>query len=257
MDFFKTNLGRSLAMLLCLFLAITSVKALVDATTGWNTYHDQYRNVITVSADDKVVAKPDIASLNLSVVSKGASVSQVSTDGNQKMTAIVNALKGMQIDEKDIETTNYSLVPEQDYSIDRVPNQAPKIVGYTLTQSLNVKVRKLDQVSDVLQKATSLGANSMDGINFTIDNSDQLKDQAREKAFSKAKAKAETLAKQAGVSLGKIVSFNDDSVSPMPYDSYYNKAMPMSAAAEAVPAPSIETGSQEVHASVSITYEIN
>lgn len=260
MEFLKTSLGKLVAALLAVFLLVGSVTALVDSITTYNTYKEGYRNTFTVSADDKVVAKPDIATVSLSVVSKGKTVMEVTKDGNKKMADIVAALKAMQIDEKDIKTSAYYLNPEQDYSIDDVPNQTPKIIGYSLTQSIEVKVRKIEQAGDVVQKATDLGANNIGNINLTIDDQDKLKDEAREKAFTKAKAKAETLARQAGVRLGKIVSFSDDTAVPY-YDSYMSsyKEMPMSAAGGAmeVPAPSFEAGSQDVYSSVTITYEIN
>ncbi len=260
MEFLRTSLGKLVAALLAVFLLVGSVTALVDSITTYKTYKEGYRNTFTVSADDKVVAKPDIATVSLSVVSKGKTVMEVTTDGNKKMADIVAALKVMQIDEKDIQTSGYYLNPEQDYSIERLPNQTPKIIGYSLTQSVEVKVRKVEQAGDVVQKATDLGANNIGNINLTIDDQDKLKDEAREKAFTKAKAKAETLARQAGVRLGKIVSFSDDTAVPY-YDSYMSsyKEMPMSAAGGdmAAPAPSFEAGSQEVYSNVSITYEIN
>lgn len=259
MEFLNTQLGKVLVTLVCIFLVVGIISGIVTTNTSYNSYKKDYRNTITVSADDKVIAKPDIASISLSVVSKGKTVTEVTTDGNKKMSDVVAALKAMQIDEKDIQTTGYYLNPEQDYSIDRAPNQVPTITGYTLSQTATVKVRKIDSVGDVVQKATSLGANEVGSINLTIDDQDKLQDQAREKAFTKAKAKAATLARQAGVSLGEIIGFTDDSAMPYPemYSSY--KAMPMSAMgdATAVPAPSFETGSEEVHASVSITFEIN
>lgn len=259
MEFLRTTLGKTLAVLLGIFLVAGTVTALVDSITSYKSYKEGYRNTISVSADDKVIAKPDVATVNMSVVSKGKTVVEVTTDGNKKMNDIVAALKAMQIDEKDIQTSGYYLNPEQDYSIERLPNQTPKIIGYTLTQSVEVKVRKVDQAGDVVQKATDLGANNIGNINLTIDDQDKLKDEAREKAFAKARAKAETLARQAGVRLGKVISFSDDNAMPY-YDSYTSyKEMPMSAAGGdiAVPAPSFETGSQEVHASVTITYEID
>lgn len=258
MDFLKSSLGRLLVVLLCILLLTASVSTVFGIVSSNANNHTLNKRTITVSADDKVLAKPDIARFTVSVVSKGKTVTAVTTDGNQKMTNIINALKEMQIGEKDIQTTSYYLNPEPDYSVLPTPPQTPKIIGYTLNQSVEVKVRKLDQVGDVLQKVTSLGANEVGNISLTIDDPDQLKSQAREKAFAKAKAKAATLAQQAGVTLGAIDSFSDDSANPYPYESYSSKSMmPMSAAGDvAAPAPSIQTGSEEVHASVSITYEI-
>lgn len=267
MEFFKTTLGKIIGVLIAVFLVFLSIHSVIDS---WKTYRDQrelYKNTIFVSGEGKVQARPDIAQINLSVISRGTTVAAVSKDNTTKMNAVITALKGMGVDEKDIKSTTYYLEPQYDYDSGISP---PRILGYSLEQGIDLKIRNIDKAGDIIQKATDTGANRTGQINFTIDDPETLRTQARELAFNKAREKAETLARQAGVKLGKIVSFSDDSGSYLPYpDPYYrdygvsatmDSSLPKmgggSAVENQIPSPVLQSGSQEVIANVSVTYEI-
>jgi uncharacterized protein YggE len=252
MDFFKKSEGRVIAILIIIALAIWSLKTGFDALYSFkSTQQFISTKTITVGASDKALGKPDIGQMTISVVSNGRDVATVTKDSNTKMNAITTGIKAMQVSADDIKTTSYSLHPQYDYT----DSDAGRITGYTLEQSLEVKVRKLDQVGAIVQKSTELGANQISNLNLVIDNMDQLQSEARAKAFTKAKEKAQTLADQAGVRLGNIISFSEDSNGGGYPTPMYN-AYDMKATAESVPAPNFETGSTEVHANVSVTYEI-
>ena len=268
MDLFKTSLGRTLVVVAIVFVSLLSLKALVETLNAYRDNNEQWKNTIVVSAEGKVYANPDIAMMNFSVVSRGASVATITTENTRKMNAIVAGMKALGIDEKDIKSTSVYLNPEYDYSDDAIPN---KIIGYSLSQELEVKVRQTGKTGDVLQKAITEGANQVGQVYFTIDEPEQLKSQARELAFTKAKEKAATLARQAGVSLGKIINFSDENAYYPPYmaNSYEMKAQDMGmggmsrsgevlSSVAPVPAttPVLQPGSQAVTANVTMTYEI-
>ena len=127
-------------------------------------------------------------------------------------------------------------------------------VGFTASESITVKVRKVDDVGDIMQGLGITGVSDLSGPNFSIDNEDSLKAEARKKAIDDAKAKAEVLAKDLGVSLVKIVNFSDSSGNyPMMY--YAKDSMASSVAPEASPAV-IPRGENTISADVTITYEI-
>lgn len=261
MDFFKTTLGRTISVLVAVFLVLLSIETAVDAMRSYRDQSEAYKKTIYVSAEGKVQAVPDIAKTELSVVSRGNTVAAVTTENTRKMNAVIAALKGMNIEEKDIRSTSYYLAPQYDYTSSINP---PRITGYSLEQGVEVKIRKIEQAGEIIQKATDTGANQVGQINFTIDDSDALKSQAREEAFRKAKEKAEVLASQAGVRLGKIVTFSEysDGYMPYPADTYYREAAmsadggPKMGGGMPAPSPTLQPGSQEVIAGVSVTYEI-
>ena len=257
MEFFKTSLGRTIAGLVALFLIVLSIKAAVETMGIYNDTHEAYKNTIVVTGEGKIQSQPDIAQMDFSVVSRGTSVAAVKTDNTNKMNAIITAMKTLGIENKDIRSTTFSLNPE--YSWDPDGNTPQRILGYSLEQGIEVKVRMLEKAGDALQKAVDAGANQVGSIIFTIDDPAGLKVQAREKAFNQAKDKAATLAHQAGVTLGKVINFSDDSMMPYPMNNYYSDSMMNEAkavAAPSMPVPNLQPGSQDVIANVSVTYEI-
>lgn len=262
MDFLKTTLGKVLVVAASVFLVLLSVKTIVESVNIYREQSEQWKNTISVSAEGKVNAKPDIAQMNFSVVTRGTNVATITTENTRKMNAVITAIKSTGVEDKDIRSTTYYLNPEYDYSDNATPN---KIIGYSLEQGVEAKVRQIDKSGDVVQKATTAGANQIGQVNFTIDEPEQLKSQARELAFTKAKEKAATLARQAGVRLGKITNFSDDNTFYPPYmNSYKGDDMGMGGtmnrleAAQSAPSmtPVLQPGSQEVTAFVTMTYEI-
>lgn len=207
-----------------------------------------YSRTITVNGEGEVTSKPDMAVVNLSVVVQGRTVDDVTANGNERMSRVISALKGLGVSEDDIKTTDYRLNPEYVYP----ENGKATIVGYRLDQNVRVKVRDLTQVEEVLDQGVKEGANQVGQISFEIDDDSEQRDQAREEAFADAREKAEKMAAAAGVRLGRVVTFSESGgfyPQPMMYRAE-------AAADQAVSAPSIEPGSQETAINVSVTYEI-
>src|SRR3989338_1703408 len=149
---------------------------------------------ITVTAEGKALAAPDLAELSFSVVSQGKNPEELSENNNQKMTAATKFVKGEGVLEKDMKTTSYSLQPNYQYN---PTTQRNFITGYTLTQTLTIKVHDLNKVAKIIAGLTPLGVNQIGGVNFSIENENTVLSEARNDAFKKAKAKAEEMAKAA------------------------------------------------------------
>jgi uncharacterized protein YggE len=166
--------------------------------------------IISVSADAKVSASPDIGLLSFGVQTGRQSTAKQAIDLLKKeMTAVIEATKKQGIEDKDITTDSFSLYPAFDYQDGR---QIPR--GFEARESLTVKVRDLDKTGDVLTAVTAAGANQVGDVTFSIDNPDQIRAQARTKAIEKAKAKALDLASSLGMSLGRMTGFNEDGYAP-------------------------------------------
>ena len=204
---------------------------------------------ITIEGEGKVTAVPDIAQISLGLQTDKATVTEAQRENTDKVNKIVSDLKALGIEGKDIKTDNYSVYPRYDWT-----DGKQVLRGYTVTQSLSVKIRNLDSIGTVLEKSAADGANQVGGLNFTIDEPETLKQQAREKALEQAKQKAEALAKIAGVKLGRLVSFNENSSG---YPIYARTDMMKSApvAGEAA-VPDIQPGSQDIIVDVTVTYEV-
>lgn len=208
------------------------------------------RDTISIQAEGKVTALPDIAKISIGVETQKKTVSEAQTENSAKMNAIIAKLKALGVANEDIQTTNYSIYPTYDYS-----NGKQTETGFQITQNVDIKVRKLDTISDILAAVAQLGANQVGGVNFTIDDPESLRQQARLKGIEMAKAKAQALAEAAGVKLGKVVGFSESSSTPQP-PIFYAKDMAAGMGGAPSAAPAVEPGSQDVIVDVTVTYEI-
>ncbi|HLC89792.1 MAG TPA: SIMPL domain-containing protein [Patescibacteria group bacterium] len=211
----------------------------------------QQTYTITIDGEGKVTAIPDIAQISLGIQTDKSTVAQAQQENTDKMNKIIDELKKMGIEAKDIKTTNYSIYPRYDWT-----SGTQILRGYAVSQNVTVKIRDLEKVGAIVDRAGNLGANEVGGLNFTIDEPEKLRQDAREIALGNAKEKAEALAKVAGVKLGKLVSFSENGVTPPPiYRDYALKSLEAGASDQAV-APSVEPGSQEIIVNVMVTYEV-
>lgn len=239
-------LGVALAVVLIIFLGVE----INNRTKG--SYDLSKTRSINMTAEGKVAAKPDLATLSFAVITQGKDATKAQTDNDAKMTAVIDYLKSNGINADDIQTSGYNLSPQYDYSN---PNIAPgTITGYSLTQNVTAKIRKLETVSTILGGLTAKGINQINNVAYSIEDPDKLKQQARDEAIDKAKQKAQELADRIGVRLGKVINFSEGaSYFPEPY--YYDRAIPMMGAGGGNASP-VEPGLQDVTVSVTLTFEL-
>jgi len=201
----------------------------------------------SVSGEGKEIVVPNIAEIRIGVISEGLDLIMLQKENSEKMNRIISFLKEKGIDEKDIQTENYSVTPKYDYS------KSPyRIVGYTISQDLKVKVIDLSKIGEILSQAVNYGANNVYGPNFTVDDKEVYLEKAREKAIKNAKEKAEKIAKKVGFRLGKIISIIESS----PFEPIPVMLKEMGTGGPLISQPQIEPGSQEIKVQVTITYEI-
>lgn len=217
-----------------------------------NRYLDlQSQYQITVTGEGKVYVKPDIATVTLGLKTDGQSVKDITKKNVDIINKIIKDVKDLKIDEKDIQTTQYSIYPK--YNWTEKTGSVPD--GYTIEQNVTIKIRNFDNISGVLQIASNNGANTVSGLTFTVDNPEKARQEARAKAIEQAKANAQNLAKESGISLGKLINvYEGYSPVPVVYNTAKN-AMGMGAA-DSVPAPTIQPGQQEVSVSINLTYQV-
>lgn len=210
----------------------------------------EQRDTITISGEGKVVAIPDIATIQLGLNTEKKSVAEAQKENTAKMNELNKQLKAQGVDAKDIQTSNYSIYPQYDWN-----NGRQTLRGYQVSQTVTVKIRNLDKVGDIVSAAGTLGLNQVGGLSFDIDEPEVLRQQARIKALENAREKAKALADIMGVKLGKVVSFNESSTYPGPiYKSYaMDGAIGMGGAA---PAPEIQSGSMDIVIDATVVYEL-
>lgn len=215
----------------------------------------------TVDAESVVGATPDVAKFSATLITEGGrNVGDIQKQNIDKMNAVNDFLRDAGIEKKDLQTTNYNLSPRYSY-----PNcirsgesvcPPPSISGYTLTQTLSVKVRDLEKLGDMLSGVVSKGANSVSEVSFIVDDETAVRNQAREEAVAKARKKASDIASSGGFRVGRVVSLYEDQGSPVSPMYGYAEGMGGAPKSSDSIAPTIEPGTNEMKVHVTITYEI-
>ncbi|MBI2439174.1 MAG: SIMPL domain-containing protein [Candidatus Moranbacteria bacterium] len=242
-------------------LALLAVAA-VGYVYQYGRFIDQTYPTRTFSVDgeEKIELANDIALFTASVVTEGGkNVGEIQKRNVEKMNAINEFLKEQGVEEKDLQTEQYSLSPRYSYPSCEGQTVCPQpfISGYTLTQTLSVKVRDMDKIGDILSGVTTKGTQSVSGVSFTVDDTDVAKQKARTLAIEKAQKKARDMAKAGGFKLGKLVSLYEDQGIMSATDIGYGGMGGGIMEAKAIPvAPIIEPGTQSGKARVTLTYEI-
>jgi len=204
-------------------------------------------HVISVSGTGRVLLTPDIADLRLGVTTTAKTVEEARAANATLMTAVISALKGLGIADRDVQTTTLSLGPVYDYSTNTNP---PRLTGYTLTNVVAVTIRDLEVAGAVIDGTMAAGATTLDSITFRVADQTTAEKEAREAAMREARAKAETLAAAAGVSIDSVASISE-TVTPIPYPVYYGNAAVLRDAATPV-----EAGTNEVSVTIAVVYVI-
>jgi len=241
--------------LLIVFIALLIVQKGMDLKTSVD--NKEPGNTLSVSAEGKATASPDLATVTIGVLSQGANATEVKNKNNDKVNKIIAFIKEQGIDSKDIATSQYNFYPQQDYS-----KGFPVITGYQGNQTVTVKVHGIDQsqtkLESILDGSVNNGANEIQGVFFTFENPDILQQKAREDAIAKAKVKGQQLADQTGLKLGKIVGVSEGQggyFPPMPYAQSSARGIGDDMNQKSI-APSIEPGSQDVNVSISVVFEV-
>lgn len=222
-------------------------------------------NTISVSGEGEVFAIPDIAEFTFSISETAKDVQTAQTNATKKTNSSIAYLKKHGIEEKDIKTIDYSVNPHYEWQqspclpvADRyVPCPSGKqiLVGYDVSQTVQVKVRETKRAGDLLAGVGDAGATNISGLNFTVEDQKKLEEEARGKAIAEARARAEALADELGVDLVRVVSFNEGG-GIRPYYAKTMSSMSMDAVSEIAPAPEIPVGQNKITSSVTVTYEI-
>jgi len=217
-------------------------------------------SVIRVSGKGKVKATPDIANLNITISKDATTAKEAQKLLNKTVTNTLNYLKKT-IADKDINSQYGGISPKYSYKNRTTctaypcpPVGNPKIIGYTASQTIKVKVREVDNANKIRTDLSGFGITNITGPDFSIDDPTVYQDEARAIAIKKAKENAITLAKELGVRLGSITNFSESNNSPRPI--LYGTAMASLKDASAESAPQLPKGETTITSNVTITYQL-
>ena len=198
--------------------------------------------LVTVTGEATIAVAPDAAIIRIGVTSQDKTAREASDANAKQMSAVLAAIKDTGIAERDIQTSRLSLQPQYDSS----KSGNARLTGFQANNQVTVKIRDIDKLAIVLDRAIASGANEMSGIEFVVSEQSKMLDQARDDAVADTHRKADLYAKAAGAKLGSVVSISEEGPTAQP--------RPMQAMrAGAVP---IAPGEQTLRAIVTVTYEL-
>lgn len=205
-------------------------------------------NTISVGGSGEVMGKPDTVIIDIGVSVVRADVGTATTDGAAAARRLIDALISEGVAEDDIQTANYSLNPEYDYT-----TNVAKIIGYRVSNLVTAKVRDIETAGAVIDAATKAGGNDavVNGVRFDIEDNGELIAAARAAAWDDAKAKAEQLASLSERTLGLAVTITE-SVSEGSGPVYYGRES-LDAGAETP----IQPGQQSVTVVIQVVFSIS
>ncbi len=211
---------------------------------------------ISLTGIGTIAGTPDMAVINSGVVTFGKTA-RIALDANtEAMGELFVLFEGTGIENRDIQTSQFSVQPRYIYSDQRDENGyplAPRINGYQVSNTLSVKVRELATLGSLLDRAVSVGANRINSISFTVNDPEPLLDDARRAAMADAIAKARLFADAAGVELGRIISISEGAQSPAPQFEMVQFAR---AAADSGPVP-VAAGELSFSKTISVVWELD
>lgn len=216
-----------------------------------NSVQTTKTDTFQVSGDGSATGVPNTATVSFGVTKQAATVADAQNQTNTAINSIMDKLKSLGIDTKNIKTTDYNVNPNYNFG------DSQSISGYTVTQTVEVKVDPLDTVNKTLDIITAAGANIVGKVSFGFDDATQqtLEDEARQDAVKAAKAKADSLAKAAGIHLGNIINVTENQNTPGPI--VFNAAAKLGAGAGENATPTqVTPGENTITTTVTLSYQI-
>jgi len=209
---------------------------------------------VIVIGEGSVTMAPDYARIRSGVTTTAKTVKEASDSNSKVMTAMIAALADAGIAKKDIQTSEFSIEPvytspSSKFSTDG-PNGPPKLSGFRVANHVNVIIRQISQVADILDGLVKAGATDVGNVAFLVSDREKALDQARESAMANARHKAELYAHAAGVTLGRVAWITEN--------SEFEPIVPMGVARSktaSAPVP-IESGEDTITARITVGFEI-
>ena len=235
--------------------AVAGLALLAAACSGGDTFVTpdlSGQGGISATGTGTATGEPDLMVLTVGVSVERESIAVAREDAATAQTAVIDALKGIGVDDDDIQTVGFSINPR--YEFTRLDER--ELVGYIVSNIVTAKVRDLDRAGEAIDAATLAGGDDavVQGISFGIDDPTALQEEARAEAVREARAQAEQLAQLAGADLGPLISISENSFSPF-FDRSFITGFG-GAAEDAAASTPIETGQLEISVTVNVLYAV-
>lgn len=256
---YTTKLTKTLLALLfivSIFFVVLSVNEIREG--AYIGQADDVQNTISVSGTGEATAIPNSARFSVGVTHEAETVEAAQSQSTEAINDIISYLEEAGITDENMKTTSYNVSPQYEYPDEDATvrrSEERQLVGYEVSQQLQVTVDDTDQAGQLLSGVGSRGADDVSSLQFVVDDEESVQREARVSAIADARENAEALADALGVNLDRVVGFNEQGgVSP-----YYRMEQSMAAddAAGGNAAPELPTGENRIETQVEVVYKIN
>lgn len=245
----KASLGGAVALGLASVLLLQPGMAQTTASPATQVDNNEVVRSITVSGFGQVEVTPDQALVRLGVQTEAESAGDALSQNSERMEALLASLTDAGISRADIQTQNISLFPRYaDPGPDAI-TRTQQLVGYTVSNIVQVRVRDLDTLGDLLDAAIAAGSNTIENIQFVVSDTSTRLDEARSEALVDARRKAQQLAEEVNGELGEVIMINESGLPVLP--------LGIAARADGFGgAAPVEPGTQTLSAQVQVTWRL-
>lgn len=230
-------------------IGITALLALALAACGAQPQGQTALHTISVTGTAETRLTPDLVVLTLGVQTQGSDVAEAVAENNRRSAEVIGVFRSAGVAGGDIQTSYFNVYPQQQY--DQFGALTGEVV-YWVDNTITVKVRQLDQLSTLLQSVLTRGANTVQGLSYTVEDPSEALDEIRSEALEDARLQAEQLAELAGVALDEVMSISEAGLTPMPV--YEAAAFGKGGGGGGVPT---QAGSLEYSVSMSVIYRVH
>lgn len=238
---------------LALILAAPALTGLAPTSSAQearmtHTAHIQPETTLSVDGTGEIALAPDMATLSGGVVTEAASAEEALSQNRTRMNGLMKALKDAGVQSRDIQTSNFSISPTYKYP----ENRERQLTGYTVSNSVTVRVNDLDGLGPLLDTMVAQGGNSFSGLSFGLKDASAAERRARKAAVADALEKAEDYAEAAGYSVARIVTISETgSRNPGP------QMMMAARSRDSMESTPISGGEVTQRATVSVVFELS
>jgi uncharacterized protein len=234
-----------------LLMSVLVVASLITGCAGVAAAQTEqpFPRTMNVNGTGKVYLVPDIAYINIGVHTENKNASEAVAANTAQTEKVIASLKAAGVDAKDVQTTNFSIYPQQKYDNNGQPTGE---IVYMVDNTVAITVRDIEKLGELLDAAVKAGANNIYGITFDVSDKEAALAQARADAVANAQQIAKELADASGVTLGQVITISSYGGTPVPV--YEGKGGGM-ASAEAASVP-VSPGQMVLTVDVAMVYEI-
>lgn len=168
--------------------------------------------LLSVQAEGRARTRPDAMAITAGTVTTGATAAEAVSANAALAQRVIQAVRGLRIEPRDIRTTNFSVRPQfaGGGGGDRIgPEGRPRITGYIVENSITVTLRELANAEPLITRLFEAGANSVRGPMFGLTDDRAARRSAERDAIEQARAEAENYAAAAGQRVGRLLRISD------------------------------------------------